>query len=408
MKVTQGVLKLCSVYGITFENKYSDTKTYETINDFKSTYSKTSKTATILTNNKHNYNIVDECDLINCNVENGHFINTTLVCLSGNTNYINDGYFTGCTISGYTINGGHFYNCDININNIWNFGTWESDENGFDFRGVWKGGVWNKGNFNNANGWKGGTFNGGTFSPPAVWYDGIANGGTFSGITWHNGLVRYARFINCEWMNGIFNDGIILNSIWEDGNFNGGEMYNTIINGGDFYNGKFEDCTVNNDTNLEGGRWTNILFNNGKIFNIDGYNLTVIDGDFHSGKYYNSLFTGGDIFNGIFFNVSGSTSGLTIHNGDFHNSVFNNIKVKYGTFNNCYSKEIVWDDGVYTEGKMYNSTWYNGYWNDGIFGTDQNFDSTKSNTIIVDSLGCELTGNIDCLCLMEGFVNCDY
>ena len=55
MKVTQGILKWCNIYGITFDNKYSDIKTILTTEDYSSKFlsnniGKVSQTSTISSN----------------------------------------------------------------------------------------------------------------------------------------------------------------------------------------------------------------------------------------------------------------------------------------------------------------------------------------------------------------------
>ena len=96
MKVTQGILKWCNIYGITFDNKYSDIKTILTTEDYSSKFlsnniGKVSQTSTISSNDNIYYNTVEECTLINCNIENGRFIKSQLIGKNVDKNYINDG-----------------------------------------------------------------------------------------------------------------------------------------------------------------------------------------------------------------------------------------------------------------------------------------------------------------------------
>ena len=380
MKITQGILKGCNVIGITFNDKYSDIKTILTANNYNSKFSQNviSQTATVLSNNNMYYNTVENCTLIICNIENGRFIDSFL---SGNTtNYINDGHFSGCTISGYTINGGDFYNCIISSNNIWNTGNLHNN-NGANFGADWNGGVWNSGVF--SGNWSGGTFNGGSFVSPSIWYDGVANGGIFSGITWHNGLATGdVKFIdNCKFLDGTFNSGSFINSVFVDGIFNGGVMSGSTISGGTFNDGVITDnCIIYSGTTIDGGTFINDTINNADVYNINASNLIINNGNFYGGSYADSTFINGNIYYGEFFNVFGSTTGLTIYNGLFRNSFFNNTNVKNGNFTNCLSRNLKWNYGIYTDGEMYDSNWMDGYWNDGIF-SNQSYVSGISNTV---------------------------
>jgi len=386
MKVTQGVLKYSTIYGVTFEDKYLGIKTIVATENFTSKFISpdsvnVSKTTTSLSDNNTYYNRIEDCKLINCNIKNGTFIHSSLIGISEENTVIDDGYFSGCTFSGYTINGGVFHDCNINSTNIWKNGQWHNDNGTEDFVTTWNGGVWNSGIFSGS--WSGGTFNDGIFT--GVWYDGVANGGIFSGITWYNGLVRNADFEYCTFNDGVFNNGTFNNSNFNGGNFNNGKMNNSIINGGIVYNGSVSNCTINNSiTEIKGGTFTDITINNGNFFNIDSTNLLVNYGKFYSGNYNNSVFIFGDIYNGLYFNITGSTSGLTVHNGFFKNGYFDSTSVYNGNFNNCYSKNLTWYYGIYTEGEMYNSLWYNGYWNDGLFSaTGSTIVESSSEPIII-------------------------
>lgn len=373
MKVTQGVLKYCNIYGITFDDKYSNIKTIVTTDNYNSQFSTVnnasiSQTSTSLNNNNSYYNRIESCKLIDCNVENGKFVNSKFIGLSGVTNYINDGYFSGCTFSGFTINGGKFYNCVVYSNNLWENGFWDNTNGTDDFMAKWHDGVWNRGHFNSYYGWSGGTFNNGIFHYPAVWYNGIVNGGTFSGITWYSGLVRTANFINSIFKGGVFNNGTITNCTFSGGTFNYGKMVNCNVEGGRLFGGLISGSTINNNVEVKGSNFNQVTVNNGNFYNAVGYNLNVVDGNFYGGTYNSSLFGGGDIYNGTYSDISGSSS-LTIHNGTFLYSKFNLSHIKNGNFTNCYASNIIWNYGIYTEGEMYNSKWYDGYWNDGVFGS---------------------------------------
>ncbi len=377
MEVTQGVLKGCNVYSVLFDNKYSNIKTILTTNDQSSKFLATdvgsiSQTSTILSSNNMYYNIVEDCNTYYCNIKNGKFINSFLFGISGVT-YIDDGYFSGCTLSGYTINGGNFYNCNIGPSNTWKTGQLDNISGSTTFSPTWNGGVWNSGTF--TGDWSGGTFNGGTFIGKN-WYDGVANGGTFdggpSGTTWHNGIVRNAEFIDCKFLDGVFNNGTFSGGTFSGGTFNNGRMTNTSISGGTFYGGTISGVTIRGtNTEFKGGNVTDTKIYDGKFFNINGTNLKVSDGEFYSGNYNNTHFTGGTIYNGLYLNVSGETSGVTIHNGSFKDSNFDRTNISNGNFTNCNSTNLKWKYGIYTEGTMtFNlpgSYWRGGYWNDGAF-----------------------------------------
>jgi len=388
MQVTQGVLRYCQIYGITFGDKYSDIKSIVTTDNYSSKFlsnnsGQISQTSTVISNSNIYYNDVENCTLINCNIENGTFTDSILIG-SGNTNYINEGFFSGCTISGYTINGGRFFDCIIDISNIWNYGDWNNSNGMDDFTSSWYDGVWNSGPFTGE--WFGGTFNGGMFQSPGVWYDGIANGGTFSGITWYNGLARNANFVSgCTFEDGIFNDGNFIDSTFKNGNFNGGRMMNSIISGGTIYNGVISDSVVDGSTEVRGGKFTNVTINAGDIFSIDASYISVNGGNFYSGNYSNSLFNGGQIYNGMYFNITGATTSLYIHNGTFNKSIFDTIYVENGSFTSCISSGLTWLYGIYTDGQMYNSVWYNGYWNDGLFYAGDCYSLQSSNTVTVST-----------------------
>ena len=83
MKVTQGILKYCQVYDITFGNKYSNIKSIVTTDNYSSKFllnnsGHVSQTSTILSDSNVYYNIVEQCNTIYCNVENGTFINNSI------------------------------------------------------------------------------------------------------------------------------------------------------------------------------------------------------------------------------------------------------------------------------------------------------------------------------------------
>ena len=380
MKITQGVLKYCNIYNVKFEDKYSNIKTIKSTENYDSKFasnSGTSQTSTVLTDNNTYYNIVEHSNILsgktlyNCDVETGRFLNSTF--LTSNNNYIKDGYFSGCTISsGYTIYGGQFFDCVIDSGCTWKEGQWNSGT----FNGDWYGGVWNSGVFPYPV-WSGGTFNGGTFTNKSIWITGVANGGLFSGCTWNHGLVRNANFIGCIFKSGTFNNGLFSGGTFNGGTFNNGVMSNSFISGGTFNGGLVFNCSISGNTEnqsipkIDGGNFSNDKIYDGQIYNMNGSDLTVYYGKFYNGKYENSTFITGDIYNGLYLNLSGTTSGLTIHNGTFQKSNFIQTNVHNGSFTNCYSENIRWNYGVYTEGSMlFNLTgsyWRDGYWNDGTF-----------------------------------------
>lgn len=396
MRITQGVLKYCKIFNVNFEDKYANIKTIKSTENYDSKFSSnsgTSQTSTILSTNNSYYNIVQESNLINgrilynCDVENGRFLNSTFLSLINN--HITDGYFSGCTFSGYTINGGHFYDCIIHSGCTWNDGQWNGGT-GETFKVSWTGGVWNSGTFPYPV-WPGGTFNGGIFRD-AVWVTGVANGGLFSGITWNHGLVRDGIFLGCTFNSGIFNNGIFSGGTFSGGTFNNGQMSNATISGGTFNNGTISNCTGLTFHEVNGGNFSNTVINDGKIANMNGTNLIVNYGKFYNGTYDTVRFITGDIYNGLYLNVSGATSGLTIHNGTFKKSIFDRTNIHNGNFTNCSTINVKWNYGVYTEGSMtFNLTgsskgyWNDGYWNDGIFSAKTPQNPEDSNIIIIGS-----------------------
>ena len=361
---TQGVFEYCNLSNITFNDKYSDSKTILTTNTYNSKFSIKSATSTSLNYSNSYYNKIENCNLYNCNVENGMFNNSTF---NGNlnSNYIKNGDFYNCIISGYTISGGHFYNCKIYSQNNWQYGFWDNTNGYLDFQTTWNDGVWNRGNFNGI--WSGGTFNNGTFT--GLWMDGIVNNGTFSATTWLNGLVRNGTFVDGTiWKNGIFNAGTITNCIWSGGTFNGGSIFNSIIRGGVMNSGLITGCTIY-DFNVNGSVIKNSTILNGKIYSISTYEssgLNVLDGSFYGGYIKQSSFSGGSIYNGIYANDTINPA-VKIYNGTFTNSRLSGSTIYNGNFTKCVSYSVKFNYGIYSNGEMYESKWYDGYWNDGIF-----------------------------------------
>ena len=369
LTITQGVLKYCDLYGITFNEKYSDTQTIVTSDSFNSKFNVKSQTTTTYQSNNSYYNRIESCNLIDCNVLNGMFSGCTITGTTGD-NYINNGYFYNCNISGYTINNGHFYNCKINSNNTWNYGYWDNTNGtGIDFNANWHDGVWNRGDFSSPQIWSGGTFNNGTFSN-TVWVNGIVNNGTFSNSTWYNGLVRNGRFTaNTIWHGGTFNKGIFNNSIFSGGTFNNGNMYSSTIYGGSLDGGVISGSTFYNGRIKGASLWGTTLYG-GKIYSTpNAYYLTAPLNStisLYGGNIKQSNFFDGDIFNGQFDGCTGNAN-LKIYNGNFSNCKFTGTTIQNGIFNKCISKSLNFYYGIYTEGFMYNSVWYDGYWNDGTF-----------------------------------------
>ena len=363
---TQGVFKYCDISGITFSDKYSNIKTVTTTDNYNSKFSTSSQTTTSLSKNNSFYNRIEKCEIYESDVENGKFVDCNFYGLSGYTNYITDGIFSGCSFSGYTINGGKFYDCIVYENNLWENGFWDNARGTDDFHALWHDGVWNRGHFA-ASGWTGGTFNSGTFEYPAIWYNGIANGGTFSGITWYHGLVRNAVFTGSTFENGVFNKGTFNNSIFNGGVFNNGSMLNSNISGGTINDGTFSGCTVYDGT-IRGGVFNNIIINYADVINMKlGSLLTVNGGNFYGGNFYGGKYNSGDIYNGSYNSISGTTSNLTIHNGTFMKGNFYNTHIHNGIFTNCYGNGLTWQYGVFNDGQMYYSTWNGGYMNDSLF-----------------------------------------
>ena len=413
MRITQGVLKYCKIFNVKFEDKYANIKTIKSTENYDSKFSgNTSQTSTILSTNNSYYNIVEHSNILsgrtlfNCSVENGKFFDSTFLSLN-NDNFINDGYFSGCTFSGYTINGGQFFDCVINSGCTWKNGQWNGAGN--NFKTIWTTGVWNSGVFPYPV-WSGGTFNGGTFKAPSVWITGVANGGLFSGITWNHGLVRDGYFLGCTFKSGTFNNGTFSGGTFSGGTFNNGQMSNATISGGTFNNGTISNCIVRGNTKIDGGNFSDTNIYNGEIYNMNATNLIVNYGKFYNGTYDTSTFITGDIYNGLYLNLSGTTSGLTIHNGTFKSSSLWFTNIHNGNFTNCNSYNVKWDYGVYTEGEMkfnlVGSYWNDGYWNDGIFTANNPFEIVKSNELIIGDPPTPPTPTI-CVQFSEG-IGWDY
>jgi len=428
MNVTQGVFKNTSIYGMTFIDKYSGIKSIITSEGYTSKFldkanTNTSQTSTVLSDDNTYYNIVEDCSLNNCNIETGRFINCFITGNVDGSNYIKNGYFSGCTFYNYIIDDGKFIDCSIDNTNVFNNGFWDNENSDFEWTKPWTSGVWNSGTFNNPYGWYGGTFNGGTFEN-SFWSGGTVNGGTFIGIIFSDGLVRSADFIDgCVFEDGVFNNGTFTDSSFNGGYFNGGTMKNSnisgtsvksVINGGIIF-----DCNIDGDVDINGGHIENdsIIYsiNNANVYNGNFSNLNVVGGNFYNGKYKNINFYGGDIYNGFYSNITssifgmlsenynmlimenGSTAlfeknsnhlsfGLTIHNGTFRNSFFKDTNIKNGNFTNCDSKDSLFEYGVYTDGNMLDCGWNDGYWNDGSFITTVvNSGVSNSLSIIVNS-----------------------
>ena len=373
MKLTQGVLKYCNLYGMTFDNKYSDSKTIVTTNNYNSVNNNstvTSQTSTVLSNNNSYYNRIEKCELFDCNVINGTFTDCDFIGITtGITNYITDGVFSGCTFTGYVINGGKFYNCKVSPNNLWENGFWDNTNGTDDFLAAWHDGVWNNGHFASSFGWTGGTFNKGIFEYPAIWYNGIANGGTFR-TTWYHGLVRNGNFVDCVFENGVFNKGNFSGGYWNGGVFNNGLMSGTIISGGTFNNGTIYRGLIL-DCDVKGGTFNRVNISGGTFNMTMGSELIVKGGDFYGGTYNGGTYKDCAIYGGQFDNIV-TIKGLQVHNGAFVNSNFKGSYIHNGNFKGCYVSGATWEYGVFTEGNMISSKWYDGYWNDSNFASATN------------------------------------
>lgn len=363
---TQGVFKYCNISNITFNDKWTNVKVLYTTNTYTSKFTaKKSSTATTLKSKRYYYNVIDNCNLINCNVKNGKFENSTLIGITGSS-YINDGYFYNCVISGYTINGGYFYDCEVEANCNWNYGYWSSTGGTDDFRADWINGVWNKGNFIGKV-WSGGTFNTGTFSA-STWVDGVVNSGNFYHSTWLNGLVRSANFYYSTWQNGTYNQGYIYNSTWNNGTFNngtfemstylsgltnGGIFTGSTINGGKWYGGNLKDVTINN-----GSFYQDYLIHE---------NSDISYAKIHNGNVKNSTISDGKYYNGYYENVTLNGSDIIIYNGQYKSCSLTDLTVLNGNFIECTADNVTWKGGIFTEGYFERGYWYNGTWNDSTF-----------------------------------------
>lgn len=362
---TQGIFKGCNISDITFNDKYKNVKMLFTTNEFNTKFTrKKSTTATVFKKKRYYYNIIDNCRMIDCNIDNGKFDNSTLK--STNSNYITDGIFNTCIISGYTINGGSFFNSIIESNCTWNYGYWQNTGGTSDFRTSWSNGIWSSGMFYNKT-WSGGTFNSGTFSA-STWSNGIVNGGNFYHTTWMNGLVRNVNFYNSTWYNGIFNSGSFVDSTWSDGTFNKGTFLGSTFNNGSVNGGTITGSTIL-DGKIYNGKLIDLTISGGsfyKYYNL--YDCTISGANFHQGTIENSNIINSNIYNGYFKDTS--FSGGSITNGQFKDCDLENLTINHGNYKNCTADNVKFYNGIFTDGWYKNGYWYDGIWNgDGLVGT---------------------------------------
>ena len=354
---TQGVFKYSTISDITFDDKYSDVKTLYTTNSFSSKFTRKKSTATVYKTKRYWYNIIDNCRLYNCDIKNGKIDNSTLI--GADSNYITDGEFNNCTISGYTINGGIFINCIIEANCDWNYGTWQNISGTTDFRADWIDGIWNSGNFTGKV-WSGGTFNDGTFSA-ATWKNGIVNAGNFYSVNWLDGLVRNANFYDSTWATGTFNSGTFINSTWIDGYFNNGTFLGSKFSDGSIQGGTFTGSTIL-DGSIYKGSLTDVTINGGEFYG--SYNIKdsiISDTTVHQGTIEDSSITNGNFYNGFYSNVT--FIGGTIYNGQYKDCSLTDLTIKNGNFVKCFADNVPFYNGIFTEGFYENGVWYNGVWN---------------------------------------------
>jgi len=281
-------------------------------------------------NNSYGYNYFENIKFIECDFQNGYYNNCILTTEGDSdvSNYsIENGYYDTSSIFKHNINGGYMKNCDLNNTCIWNNGTWNDDNDGFNLL-IWNDGIWVNGIFANKI-WYNGEFKSGTFSA-STWHDGTFNGSAdryftpttpsnFYNSIWKDGIYNGGTFSQSQWFKGIFNNGYISDSRWSDGTFNNG--------------------------NLKRTEWITGIFNGGN-FGIDDTSLSL-------SKWYRGRFNGGNIK-------------ANWHSGYFNGGIMRESTWIDGTFTNGIFYKSTWTDGIWFNGTLNQSTWLDGLWNNGL------------------------------------------
>lgn len=348
---------------IDFTNKYSDDEQIlKMIYDVDS-----DKLRSYYTDNNRGFgissiNITSEYIILsNCNISAGVF---KFCELRGIDNIIDNGYFDECDIDGYIINNGYFNDNVLNVNNIWNYGSWYNSNTSlinYNFHiSEWNDGIWVDGVFPNT----------------AKWHNGVFRNGTFMGDGWDDGEFQNGLFTETLWRDGIFGGGIIERSLWLDGNFYGGKMYDCEWGNGTFHDGEMS-ATEENTKMI----WHNGLLKNGQLNNIDWENGTVDngsfntclwrDGIFNDGELYDTNWLDGKFYNGLIRGVSSGTRNLWM-NGVFYNGKMVFMQWETGVVHNGYIYGVLWKNGFWYNGTAVNSIFINVQWYNGIFDSSEN------------------------------------
>lgn len=97
----------------------------------------------------------------------------------------------------------------------------------------------------------------------------------FNGGNWLDGIFNNGNFINAQFFNGEFNNGTFENSIWHNGNFNNGTFYSSVWKSGNFNNGIFQRSNWQNGYFINGqfksGYWYNGNFNGGNWVTLNSF-----------------------------------------------------------------------------------------------------------------------------------------
>ena len=380
---------------------------YKPYQDIKSNESLTSSYFTY-NNKSYGYTYLYNTNLYNCRIDNGYYKNCMI---SGGTIYGGD--FIECQIYDAIILSGSFINSTINPTSQWYYGIWFGSGLTSFGPNVWYNGVWNEGLFSGKT-WMTGIFNAGKFTD-SLWVNGIFNGGgsiflsgqdNFVNSFWSGGTFNFGWMNDCIWLKGKFNGGTFEQCNWFGGTFNGGTFLNSFWSGGTFNNGKFTtsywfDGTFNNG-NFTNSIWYNGIFNNGifktgysgDIFTVSGTTYKWYNGVFNYGEFNNSIWLNGTFNNG-FFKTNSIWSGGTFNFGEFNDSVWlqgdwNNGIVNNSIFNKCNWKSGTFNSGnfgieyeitapyTYTEPEVF---WSGGTFNGGVFGTLKKYQTTPKSQI---------------------------
>lgn len=277
---------------------------------------------------KYKFRLIDGLDLVSLNSEfpwilEGEFTNATIgKDSSGNLVWYKGiwqcgRWFGGNWISGFWLSGDWYSGSwtsksikddilSIKVDNrttseqfsVWYDGRW--------FDGTWENGTWYNGR------WYGGTHSDGR------WFDGTWNDGLWQSGSFHSGI-----WVLGTWLSGTFNtdNGP---AFWLDGYFYGGDFENGV-----WYNGIFDQ--KNNkisrfgtkSTNSRNSIWRSGKFLSGQFhsyLNLNDSGLPSVSEVHKYSKWYTGLFSGGDFWGGLVFNIN-------FKNTIWHGGILEDIEV---------------------------------------------------------------------------------